>query len=206
MAKLCHSYFYVCLNMTWIFCSCICTPKSFQLFQTTHLWYFKYSLSTFCDCSWFLPLDRSCRRRGTVWLSSWTRTAGVWLSWRRRRRAQTRASNAHRDYSTTSRVKQMGKWQRTFWVLSPQSAHLMSVLLNMLIVHFPFWFPAKSEGQAEELKRLQCKLEQQTQASAQELLHMKKTLSDAENKNDRSTLFSLLQLNTQCALLNCFWL
>ncbi|XP_010782430.1 autophagy-related protein 16-like, partial [Notothenia coriiceps] len=43
---------------------------------------------------------------------------------------------------------------------------------------------AKSEGQADELKRLQTKLEQQTQNSARDLEHLKKTLSDAETKND----------------------
>lgn len=48
-----------------------------------------------------------------------------------------------------------------------------------------FLCSAKSEGQAEELKRLQSKLEQQTQASARDLENMKKTLSDAETKNDR---------------------
>lgn len=48
-----------------------------------------------------------------------------------------------------------------------------------------FWSSAKSEGQAEELKRLQSKLEQQTQASAGDLENMKKTLSDAEAKNDK---------------------
>lgn len=44
---------------------------------------------------------------------------------------------------------------------------------------------AKSEGQAEELKRLQSKLEQQTQTAARELEHVKKTLSDAEARNDK---------------------
>lgn len=37
----------------------------------------------------------------------------------------------------------------------------------------------------EELKRLQSKLDQQTEASARELENWKKTLSDAETKNER---------------------
>lgn len=48
-----------------------------------------------------------------------------------------------------------------------------------------FIFVAKSEVQAEELKRIQSKLEQQTQTSGLELQNMKKTLDDAENKNQR---------------------
>lgn len=48
-----------------------------------------------------------------------------------------------------------------------------------------FCSAAKSEGQAEEQKRLQSKLEQQTQASARELENLKKTLADAENKYDK---------------------
>lgn len=43
----------------------------------------------------------------------------------------------------------------------------------------------KSEGQAEELKRLQSKLEQQTQVSAQEQQNFKKTLCDAEARNNK---------------------
>lgn len=37
----------------------------------------------------------------------------------------------------------------------------------------------------EELKTLKSKLEQQSQASSRELDNLKKTLSDAETKNDR---------------------
>lgn len=48
---------------------------------------------------------------------------------------------------------------------------------------------------------LQSKLEQQTQASSQELLNIKKTLSDAESKNDRSALIPLLKRNAHCFLL-----
>lgn len=55
----------------------------------------------------FVPPARSCRKRRTQRLFSWTKAAGVWLSWRRRRRAQTRASNAHREWWTTSKVSQL---------------------------------------------------------------------------------------------------
>lgn len=48
-----------------------------------------------------------------------------------------------------------------------------------------FGSSVKSEGQAEELKRLQSKLEQQTQVSALEQENLKKTLSDAEARNDK---------------------
>lgn len=44
---------------------------------------------------------------------------------------------------------------------------------------------AKSEGQTEELKRIQSKFEHQSQMSAQDLSNMKKTLCDAETKNEK---------------------
>lgn len=47
------------------------------------------------------------------------------------------------------------------------------------------FFSAKSEGQLEELKRLQCKLEQQTQAASRDLDNLKMTLSEMEAKKDR---------------------
>lgn len=34
----------------------------------------------------FLPHSRSCRKRRTVWQFSWTRAAGAWISWKKRRR------------------------------------------------------------------------------------------------------------------------
>lgn len=84
----------------------------------------------------------------------------------------------------------------SFWL------HSLVHRLTQACFYFPFLFPGKSEGQAGELKTLQSKLEQQTQAAAQELQNTKKTLSDAENKNERSALFPQLKHNVHCAFLN----
>lgn len=51
-------------------------------------------------------------------------------------------------------------------------------------------FKAKSEGQTEELKKIQSKLEHQSQTSVQELSNMKKTLDDAESKNERLACYA----------------
>lgn len=76
----------------------------------------------------------------------------------------------------------LAEWQRVFKELSPSWSSLHGVFIAYCL---SFCSAAKSEGQTEELKKLQAKLEQQTQASAQELLNIKKTLSDAENNNNR---------------------
>lgn len=47
----------------------------------------------------------------------------------------------------------------------------------------------RSDGQAEELKKLQSQLEQRTRVSAQEQENFKKTLSDAEARHDRRACF-----------------
>lgn len=68
-----------------------------------------------------------------------------------------------------------------------KNCHLVDLIFMVFLLHIVCLFcsTAKSGGQAEELKKLQAKLEQQTQVSAQELLNVKKTLSDAENNNNR---------------------
>lgn len=53
------------------------------------------------------------------------------------------------------------------------------------LMYLLFFSAAKSEGQVEELKRLQSKLDQQTEASAREQGNLKKTLSDVEGENER---------------------
>lgn len=70
-------------------------------------------------------------------------------------------------------------------VISSNSMLFLISLPSHTLTSFLLFTSAKSEGQAEELKRLQAKLEQQTQTSTRELENMKKSLSDAESENDK---------------------
>ena len=78
----------------------------FLYFSTTCLSiiYWCHSLPSFISV--FVPFFdcRSCRKRRTAHLFSWTRALGVCLSWRRRKRPQTRVSNAPKDYQMTLKV------------------------------------------------------------------------------------------------------
>lgn len=68
---------------------------------------------------------------------------------------------------------------------------VLDVAKEFLLLSHYWWMDltfgssVKSEGQAEELRKLQSKLEQQTRVSAQEQENLKKTLSDAEARSDK---------------------
>ncbi|CAG06191.1 unnamed protein product, partial [Tetraodon nigroviridis] len=79
-------------------------------------------------------------------------------------------------------------------IVQPNKSDLVKCVfffLLLLFVELLFSvFKAKSEGQTEELKKIQSKLEHQSQTSVQELSNMKKTLDDAESKNERLACYT----------------
>lgn len=70
-------------------------------------------------------------------------------------------------------------------IVQPNKSDLVKYVFLFFIELLFSISEAKSEGQTEELKRIQSKFEHQSQMSAQDLSNMKKTLCDAETKNER---------------------
>lgn len=150
-----------------------------SFFSTTsfnHLLVPPIALSHFCFCSFFclqeLQKEKNC--------------TSVQLDQSTRRLSQLEEEKKASDQSfkrTQGLLDDLkGNWLKVYRK-SAQVTYLVICLVFLL--WFSFYLSAKSEGQVEELKRLQSKLEQQTQASSHELENLKKTLSDAETKNDR---------------------